>query len=740
MRTHKDKVGYRISIKMWHGEKPSERAVSRHDMVHLTLDAFEGSVCATAYADRGFPILQPYAVAFSLGEDLRQRIIDQQDSPTKVENTAEAISAAVLSELMNAELVTSGQANAPNIDQVGIWEEFQQLLGASGSDWREHFPPVPESKLARLELPSSVADAGVEVGIFQKAGPSETIRSKLNIRFDTNISGFKAVSDMRTDRENHGIRVPDGFDEIDMEAAGLALKAVHSPLAVVICAYGDVRHPWHAKRMQAAQAYPLLAEYFVLNPELLETIDSGGQLRQMVSAHTKLSAGQLRRLGKLETPLPAGRLFEFGETVRSENQVGVNRTRTHSIRGELRLSAALELLRPLETNWIPDTEQDWTSLTDIASACALPLNCAFDVPVHQVFATSKGNWSGLRSILASAAQVPDNDFDRRQIALCTIDAMDAVDDFSQTVVLPLVHRSITDAGERIPYPTHEDLEEARQLSFQFLIGNSRNIAGSLFSMARRWIARIPALIEAEERTATDRVDAVARKSGTTDRWPALAEDFIASNGLVVRNLVSVKQLKEESSRLKHCVGRLYLRKSKQGKCHIFSVRDRHRPRSHSTIELTPPATCVEQLARAEFEIVQHKGGSNRRPSDNAQIACKEWLQAIRSGQLELHLKEVLDWNTTEKSQESWNETARRSVSSNAVWDDILGTQWKDAAVQSAVWNEWREHILRRSTDRPLTPEIVYSLPKAREFLCKLNPRAGELLSQRAIIQQTENLR
>ncbi len=736
MRTHNNEFGHNMSVKMWYVEELHDRTVSRHDMVHLSLNTLDGSTQVTGFADRGFPVLQPYVATVSLDANLRQQIIQMQDNSSEAGIAAEAIAVAVLSELMNVEM-TVAKGDRADSEQTGILEEFQEFLVASRSGQDTPFPAVPEARPMTLGLSRSVANAGLEMGIFRKSAKVGTISNNLLIRLNNEISGFQAVVDMQADREEHGIQLPAGFDKLCIESAKRALKAVRFPLASTICAYGDATHPGHSKRIQAADAYPLFAEYFVQNPDLLETIDNSGQLRPLLTARTKLGPGKLRRLGKLETPPPSERLFEFGETVRGENQVGVNRNRSRSIRGDMQLSTALDLLCSLATNWVPDTEREWTSLADIASACALPLKSAFGMPVQEVLATSKGNWSEFKKTLAVAAQIPESEFDRRQMALCTIDALDAVDEFSQTVVLPLVLRSIIDAGERTPYPNHEDFEEARQLSFMFLTRKTKNVAGALFSLTRRWISRIPALIEAEERTGADLAGVTADNSRRANEWPALADDFNASNELVVQNLISAEQLKEESFRLKHCVGRLYLRKAKQGRCHIFSVRDRNRPLSYSTIELSPPDTCVEQLARSEIDIIQHKGESNRRPSENAQAACAEWLKEIRTGHLKLNLKEVLDWRATVKSREALSESSGRGESSDTAWDNALGTQWRDAAVQSATWVEWREHILGRSCGRVQTPEVIYRLDEAQDFLFRLNPQAGAAAFERPINPQSE---
>ena len=382
-------------------------------------------------------------------------------------------------------------------------------------------------------------------------------------------------------------------------------------------------------------------------------------------------------------------------------------------------------------DWVPDNDGSWNDFIDVMSSCALPLNAAFGVPVEAVLKTSRGNWRGFKSALATAFDTPVREFDRRGLALATSDGLEMVDDFCRCVVLPQLLSSIAAVGEPLPSPWEHDMFRARQISFRVIAGNSGNIAGKLFTSARSWIGRIPALMEAENRNAPEQNTGPERFQADYS-WPRLLDNFTAENGLIVQNLNSESDLREESRRLSHCLGRLYLRKAKDGNCHIFSVRSADLSISHSTIELSPPASGFGPQALANLGIVQHKGHANRRPSRDAARACREWFEALRSGELSSDIEGVRTWREQQRALFSQDNphALRGAAAIEMEWSAALGRRWREMEVRAAVWEEWRAHILKGALASARGPGFLYTIPEIRELLASLSPQAAETLAAR----------
>ena len=377
----------------------------------------------------------------------------------------------------------------------------------------------------------------------------------------------------------------------------------------------------------------------------------------------------------------------------------------------------------MDTNLVPADEKSWACFLDLVSACILPLSQRFLSSTEPQLAASRGNWPRYHEQLANAYGTDSLRFDRRQISMATSDVMEAIDDFSLSVFLPCCLALVTRAGEALPTPSPNDLEQAKRLSHALIVGGSRNAAVTLVECARRWMTRIPALIEAEGRITGDNAAGDCRQAGS---WPKLAEDYSTKNGLVVQCLASEADLLEESNRLSHCVGRLYLRKARAGKCHIFSIRDSTTAISHSTFEIAAPGSRDLEAFRAGISIVQHKALRNRLPDAPAVEALAEWVNSAASGNMPLFLDEVVEWRREAAltGHAGPSEGGMTRLSAEFAWSALLGRNWHQEEVRQSVWNEWSTHILKGGSARASDPLQLFSGNPYRHFLAELSPRAA----------------
>lgn len=129
-------------------------------------------------------------------------------------------------------------------------------------------------------------------------------------------------------------------------------------------------------------------------------------------------------------------------------------------------------------------------------------------------------------------------------------------------------------------------------------------------------------------------------------WPALTDNYIASNGLVLIPLTTSRQLSDEGLHnadedgidgLGHCVGS-YSSQCQSGRSHIFSVRQRDGRtwKRLSTVEFDL------NHATKEIREVQHRSKNNRNPSKEALKAVDEWIGLLSANRISLNLDEVLE--------------------------------------------------------------------------------------------------
>ncbi len=701
----------------------------RHDFVVLGYVPSQ-IVSSTAFIDVGFPLLQSQQFLYDdqrLISDIFEELADQRQLR---ELCLTALGISALSILAN--LPMASPATAQLTSQHGQ-AELDALLDFVSLSGVENPFSLPDTRpLDGLLVSDDVEAAGRGVGIFE---PEEmTIEPAISVSevCSGNMSAIGTCHRMRLIEQRFGYRFSESLADIDIDLASRALGAVRTPSPASVCFYGGTDKARARNRLQASGAYPLLANYIVEFEEARTAIDEGLPLRPFVQELTGLTAGRLKRLARISpTCHPADAIEPASDQQTEIIDFGDNRGRLYDVGTEPSEVQLIRILKQLDTAWIPDNRDDWDRFTDIVSTCVLPFGMRFNLTDKMLLAPAGGRWQAFHSSLASAAQMPVETFDRQHMAFAAGDALEAIDSFATTVLVPRILQSIQSAGEPCPPVTPGTLNRAARVSFGILRGNSKNLAGLLLGIGRRWMPRIPSLTLAaypdDHQQAPFKPGADKTLQGD---WPGLAADFEASNGLVVRNLVTASQLKRESRRLDHCVGSLYVRSAKGGRCHLFSVQDRSGDKSLSTFEVSPPVSSNLTAVLATLKIIQHKGNSNSPPPRLARLACNEWIKAVRNGQHTLNIEEVIEWQEAIRGRKKGRQDINFSLPPAEVWKAVLGTSWNEQATRNAVWQEWTTHILRKPLARGEDAGILLRNQAAYSLLRRWSPRAADILSAR----------
>lgn len=183
---------------------------------------------------------------------------------------------------------------------------------------------------------------------------------------------------------------------------------------------------------------------------------------------------------KLSTPLRDGPLFEPGEDASS-----VNWLRHTMIPGAIALDGCLSYLAKMSPDRAPQNDGDWMAFATTLVGCAKPIYNALDISRTPILEASKANWENWRETLACAADFTPQEFGRREITLGTIDALEALDDFNRTMIMPLVLRSIESTGQPIPSQTPEYLMADFVAAGEIVAGKSKAVAVSRLERIRR---------------------------------------------------------------------------------------------------------------------------------------------------------------------------------------------------------------------------------------------------------------
>ncbi len=538
--------------------------------------------------------------------------------------------------------------------------------------------------------------------------------------------------------------------EIDIDAARAALKAVGRPSSGAVVWYGTTDAEKRTIRGQAAAAFPLLAGVVADNPTMARAVDARESLAPLVSERTGFGKSALKRLAKIARPLPAGRLIEHGERFDGEDQIGVNRVRRTIISGDVSLDMALKHLSDMPPDRIPQNDDAWMAYHDILSGCAIPIENALGIPVAQTLSSCKGDWTEYHAILARAADYEPESFDRRTIALATSDAIEAMDEMNRAVVLPLTLAAVEAENQAIPEVDDSQFQSGMDAVGRIMTGEAKNIAAALYEKTRRYISRINAmqtLIEGGPEAGPTQTIEERMSAYDAESFPVLCDDYQASNGLVVRPLRNLADMREESDRMDHCVGGsvygpYYLKKLRDTSCHIFTVRSADDARSCSTIEIFRVGDEDIKAGRFQVGFRQHQGVTRRDPGNphagrtleavapEAQAAATEWSRKLAEGAIRINTEEMISWRSLMEEIVEARPATGSGANRSITWKSTLGIDWRDADLRQGLWEEWR-NIVGGSWGRGETPDILWRDKGVRALLSGMSPVTAGILEERA---------
>lgn len=701
----------------------------RFDAVRALTDRNTGISTVKTFKDNGLAILDCSISEFQSSEHELDNIINLLRTDEEAISYCESLVISILSYQTNIEI-----SDCSNKDDSFTLDDY---FGLQSNE--ESYDPNHNNNL--LKIDEKTAQSGISAGILSRNKNSLDPILKLGV--ETELSALKSAYQMQNDKARYQINLPDGFERIDLKVAKSALQAIPNPNASAVQFYGDSLSPFHKQRLQAAQAYPIFADSLESDVELQLKVDNGQPLAPILSQRLGLSRGHIKRLKKIQTPAKFTQISEFGGPAQEIDPFGGIQNRIHHISGRLTKSELVEMLRSYPANWSPENEQSWEAFIDIVATFAKPLNTTFDVPLDFVLAASKGKWGEYKSILARNFGVQAKEFDRQQMTLASSVAVGMLDDFNKSIILPMLLQTIENQDNPIPAPSSDFFVQGQKLAYQLITGSSKNVLSNLLTAAKDWTSRTPALMEADGANANFDGNQDSARSAyikaygsdgilnydsiknyeNSESWPRIIENFTSSNGLVIQNLTTKDELKEESERLSHCVGRLYLNKANSGKCHIFSIRNSTLTESYSTIELSTVIGGANQGNINQFKIWQHKAKNNRKPSEKAELASKEWLKAVRSGEISADLEKTEAWREYQNVNHCVN-APNNSMTQSSIrvqWLSALGRNWLNQEVLNALWQEWKTHILHGSLSRLENPTNLYFNNQTIELLSVLSP-------------------
>ena len=553
------------------------------------------------------------------------------------------------------------------------------------------------------------------------------------------MSGFDALPlQARMARHQPGLTPP----AIDVDAARSALASIGRPSAHAVHYYGttDVEQTVQTYRRQAAASYPLLAGIIAENPKIALAVDAGEPIQPLLMERTGLDKASLKRVSGLRTPLKPGALFTDRRDMHGVDALGIDRQRSIMTSAALDLDEALRTLSAMPPDRTPRDDAEWIAFSDIMAGCAVPLRNAYGIEATTILEAAKGNWVKYRETLAKAADFDVAAFDRATIALTSVDAMEVIDKFSRTAILPMLLAAIDDAGVELPPVTSEFILQSESAAFRIITGRAKNVAGEIFESARRYAGRVNAIMEAMNVAVdTDRTleTALARIGRMTEQeFPVFAEDFTASNGLVVAPFRHFDDFVQESRRLGHCVGQsdYYTRKARRGDSILFSVQTPDRQTSFSTAELTGPDGDTVAEILANVRLLQHQGpvSDGRAVRADAELAFQEWFAALKANRLDHHAMEVKAWKeaialTANPAQPE----ARRPI---VTWSSVLEIDREDPEIRAAVFAEWKT-VIGGQIGKMEDPGAMFRFPEVRDLLSAMSPETATILTERAAAER-----
>jgi hypothetical protein len=640
------------------------------------------------------------------------------------------IAMAVFADIGKENMIRSGEEFV-EIDvagQVGAWQDFMSAF--DNADSKKVDKDLSSQRFLTYDKDTLIPSGIIRTG---KRGSLSMPRAS-NFRVGARMSGFDALKIAGSGGLPKKLKVGD-MGDVDVEQAKDALKHVERPSSHSVAWYGTTDPEVAKYRLQASTSMPILASLIADRQSLATAVDAVSAINPILMETTGLSKASIKRIGKLTASAPAGRIFEAGERITGEDALGVNRARHTQLSGSVPVDMALRYLSDLPPDRTPNDNEAWLKFNDILSAVAIPLYNATSIPVATIMEASKGNWVAFHESLAKAADFDPKDFDRRTMALVTIDALESIEHFNRTAILPQVLASIKDAEQPEPMVSREFVVSGFEAATNLIIGNTKNPAVLMMEISRRYASRIPAMMEIEGKTVLDlnrKTSETFEKYGET-AFPLLTDNYTASNGLVVRPLKNGEDLTEESKRLTHCVGS-YQSKARRALSHIYSIQNQSGSESLSTFEFSGVEGTDPRGAATALRLVQHRAKSNGTPPEECAVAYKEFLEAVKGGQIDVNLSEINAWR--QHIKESGQEAGATHITPATTWKSVLELDWENDDARLEYWAEWGE-VLGGKIAKSNNPGVVYTEKVAQELVSAMSPRTAAIMIDQSRRQREE---
>lgn len=621
---------------------------------------------------------------------------------------------AALGQISNNPVYVEGSKPAGlNVhQQLDIWKSFLNEKNASGSGKGLEDDRLTMSKEmhSRQFAPLSFVKTNRDGEVSIQRGPNYAIGAAL--------SGFDVLRAINA----KGLPFKIGkTGDLDVESARKALASVQRPSSAAVAWYAQAPENVAIYRMQAAEAMPVLAGVIAESFELSRAVDSAQSIQSLLTERTGLPKASLKRIGKLSAAVPASPIFETGERAQGEDALGVNRVRRFTVTGHISVDKALRYLSELPPDRTPKDDKEWAAYYDVLSSCAVPISNALNIPVLTILEASKGNWEDFKATLARAADFEPADFDRRCMALTTIDAIEAIESFSRTALIPQILRSIEETGEEVPIVATEYMVSAFEASSDLALGGAKNIAAHLLEIARRYAGRITTMLEIEGRVQAEDEGMSKYKD---DEYPLLTGDYQSENGLTIRPLRNFEELKDEGRAMSHCVGG-YTHSARRALCHLYSVRNEKGERL-STLELRGINGDSAMTAAGNIAVAQNRAQRNATPPDEARVAVEEFVRRIKSGDVGIRYNEIRAW----REKVSGVDQGGPARTSKTTWASVLEFEWNNTGLSNRMWEEWQT-VMGGKIGKSNNPGVIYTAKSSRSLLGGMNPRAAAILVDRA---------
>lgn len=583
------------------------------------------------------------------------------------------------------------------------------------------------------------------------------------------LDAVKKVSGILTSVKRPGIAIP----EIDTAKAAEALASVSSPSLITVAYYGDRTIPEQESddRIQIAKVYPLLAGMIQADQAIRDAVRDRQPVQEMLMEKTGLSKAGLKALSKLKEPLPDSAALQEGEEMFAQNALGIQRRVMTKFSGKSSLETALRVLSELPPDWFPKNDESWKAFSDTLFSMAIPVSSLIGTPVPDLLKSAKGDWVGFRKVLANAADLDPDGFDRRRMAMKTGEIYDMLGLFSRSIVLGNAVRA-TLSRNFIPNAVNDTqadtaLQKAMTAAARIFAGKSKNILASFLEAERVFEAREGDIMGAmmgqieytndiAEQTDFERM----LESGT---FLVVRDTFVAPNGFVVKPFENAEAAVRIGAFMDHCVGGTsHIQEAHRADNHFYQVYHPDKPNDpyyQGTLMLHPlevgkPIKYVQFFTFDNGQVIAKKtayGRSKKRPppadltfidkaNGNASGAlvstdCWDAWEAFKNSFTPEMIREGAE------KREAWIKFyhERKAFESNMsqeerkkAWEPITGEKMSEPETFNEVWGAWQE-VLKKADKAWVSDnsEVLFRCPEARELVTLVNPHATAAMEREA---------